>query len=154
MPASKTRSKTAKKPTQATARKLAAGRSRKPAGIEEYLRGLPPARRSETRAVRKIILGVNPKITEEIKWAAPSFAMGEHFCTFNAWAREGVQLILHHGPRKTASKGAPIQDPHGLLEWLAADRASIRFESMQDIRAKKTALESIVRQWVKTMRTA
>jgi hypothetical protein len=97
---------------------------------------------------------VNPKITEEIKWAAPSFALEEHFCTFNAWAKDDVQLIFHHGPRKATSKGVPIDDPDGLLEWLATDRASVRFESLQDIRAKKAALRSIVRQWIKAMRTA
>jgi len=125
---------------------------RKAGSVSEYLRSLPPLRQKETRAVRRIILGVNPKITEEIKWAAPSFALGEHFCTFNAWAKDDVQLIFHHGPRKSTSKGVPIKDPDGLLEWLATDRASVRFESLQDIRVKKAALQAIVRQWIKAMR--
>jgi len=136
------------------ARKTAAKTPKKPTGVEEYVRGLSPLRQKETRAVRRIILGVNPKITEEIKWAAPSFALGEHFCTFNAWAKDDVQLIFHHGPRKATTKGAPIDDPDGLLEWLATDRASIRFESMKDVQAKKSALQSIVRQWIKAMRAA
>lgn len=153
MPSSKARSTKSRRSPRATSRKTASGRSRKPTGVEEYVRGLPPLRQAETRAVRKIILGVNPKITEEIKWAAPSFAMGEHFCTFNAWAKDDVQLIFHHGPRKATSKGVPIHDPDGLLEWLATDRASVRFESLQDIRKKKEALQSIVRQWIKAMRT-
>lgn len=129
-------------------------RAPKPTSVSEYVKDLSPARQKEIRAIRTIILGVNPKITEEIKWAAPSFALGEHFCTFNAWARDGVQLIFHHGPRKATSKGVPIRDPDGLLEWLATDRASIRFESLQDIRKKKSALQSLVRQWIKALRSA
>ena len=94
--------------------------------------------KQEIQAIRKIILGVNPKITEEIKWNAPSFALGEHFVTFNGWAKDYVQLIFHHGPKKTTSKGKPINDPDGLLEWLATDRASMRFEGMKDVRGKKS----------------
>jgi hypothetical protein len=153
MPARKTARTPARKPAQGSARTAAVKRARKPSGVEEYVRGLPPLRQEETQAVRRIILGVDPGITEEIKWAAPSFALGQHFCTFNAWAEDDVQLIFHHGPRKATSKGVPIDDPEELLEWLATDRASIRFESIQDIRAKKVALQAIVRQWIKAMRT-
>jgi hypothetical protein len=154
MPVKKAARKTTSKSARTGARKPASSRTTKPTAIEEYVRGLPPLRQKETQAVRRIILDVNPKISEEIKWAAPSFTVGEHFCTFNAWARDDVQLIFHHGPRKATSKGVPIHDPDGLLEWLATDRASVRFESLQDIRAKKAALQSIVRQWIKAMRTA
>lgn len=136
------------------ARKTARKNAPKAGSVNEYLKSLPPLRQKETRAVRRIILGVNPKITEEIKWAAPSFALGEHFCTFNAWAKDDVQLIFHHGPRKATSKGVPIDDPDGLLEWLATDRASIRFKSLKEVQAKKAALQSIVKQWIKAMRTA
>jgi hypothetical protein len=144
----------ARKTSRKAARKAAIRRTTTPTGLEEYVRGLPPIRQKETQAVRRIILGANPKITEEIKWAAPSYALGEHFCTFNAWAKDDVELIFHHGPRKATSKGVPVHDPEGLLEWLATDRASVRFESLHDIRAKKLALQSIVRQWIKAMRTA
>jgi hypothetical protein len=154
MPPRKTASKTSRTFGKAGARRTAVKRAKKPTAVEEYLRNLPPLRQKETQAVRRIILGVNPKITEEIKWAAPSFALGEHFCTFNAWAKDDVQLIFHHGPRKATSKGVPIHDPDGLLEWLATDRASVRFESLQDIRSKKAALQSVVRQWIKAMRAA
>jgi hypothetical protein len=158
VPAGKTARKTARttsgKTAKASTRKAAVPSAKKPTGVEEYVLGLSPLRQKEIQAVRRIILGVNPKISEEIKWAAPSFALGEHFCTVNAWAQDDVQLIFHHGPRKATSRGVPINDPDALLEWLATDRASIRFESLHDIRTKKAALQSIVRQWIKAMRTA
>lgn len=152
MPSRKVAKPASKKTVKVGVRRTSVNKPRKPTGVEEYVRGLTPMRQKETQAVRRIILGVNPKITEEIKWAAPSFALGDHFCTFNAWARDDVQLIFHHGPRKTTSKGVPIHDPDGLLEWLATDRASVRFASLQDVRAKKAALQAIVRQWIKAMR--
>ena len=125
--------------------------AKKPASADEYVRGLSPARKKEAQAVRKFILGANPRITEEIKWAAPSFAYGEHFVTFNAWAKDYVELIFHHGPKKATAKGLPIDDPDGLLIWLATDRASMRFYGMKDVLAKKAALQSIVRKWITAM---
>ncbi len=124
---------------------------RKRTDVETYMRALEHPCKNEMQALRKIILGVDPRITEEIKWNAPSFALGEHFVTFNGWAKDYVQLIFHHGPKKATSKGKPIDDPGSMLEWLATDRASIRFESMKDVRAKKAGLEAIVRKWIKAM---
>ena len=135
-------------------KKTAKKRPMKPGSVDEYVDGLEEPRRKEVQAVRRIILGVNPKITEEIKWNAPSFALGEHFVTFNAWSTDEVQLIFHHGPKKATSKGVPIDDPDGLLEWLATDRASMKLHGMKDIQAKKSALQSLVRAWIKAMKPA
>ncbi|KAA0227494.1 hypothetical protein EDS67_15960 [candidate division KSB1 bacterium] len=41
-----------------------------------------------------------------------------------------------------------ISDPNGLLEWLAKDRAAVKFRDMKAIKANKTAFEKIVRQWI------
>lgn len=124
---------------------------RKTTDVETYMRALEHPCKPEMQSLRKLILAVDPRITEEIKWNAPSFALGEHFVTFNGWAKDYVQLIFHHGPKKSTSKGKPIADPSGLLEWLATDRASVRFESMQDVKSKKAALQAVIREWIKAM---
>lgn len=138
-------------PARKTASKSRRKSAPKPASITEYVKRLPPARQKETQAIRRIVLGVDPNIVEEIKWNALSFALGEHFLTFNAWAEDDVQLIFHHGPKKATSKGVPIEDPDGLLEWLATDRASMRFGGMKDVQAKKAGLQAIVRRWIQAM---
>ena len=124
---------------------------RKITDVDTYMRELEHPCKEEMQALRRIILGVDPRITEEIKWNAPSFALGEHFATFNGWAGDYVQLIFHHGPKKATSKGIPIDDPDGMLEWLATDRASIRFDTMKDVRAKKAGLQKIVKLWTRAM---
>jgi hypothetical protein len=48
-------------------------------------------------------------------------------------------------------EGLEIKDPAGLLEWLAKDRCAVKFYDMSDVNSKKTALEDIVRQWIKGM---
>jgi hypothetical protein len=128
-----------------------ATRRRQVTDVDAYMSELEHPCKREMQALRKIILGVDPRITEEIKWNAPSFALGEHFVTFHGWAKDYVQLIFHHGPKKVTSKGKPIEDSDGLLEWLATDRASIRFDSMKEVRAKKAALQKIVKLWVQAM---
>jgi hypothetical protein len=133
------------------ARNPAAKARRKTTDVETYMGELEHPCKKEMQALRRIILGADPKITEEIKWNAPSFAVGEHFVTFNGWATDYVQLIFHHGPKKATSKGIPIEDPDGLLEWLATDRASVRFDSMKDVSAKKAGLQKIVRLWIRAM---
>jgi len=133
------------------ARNPAAKARRKTTDVETYMGELEHPCKKEMQALRRIILGADPKITEEIKWNAPSFAVGEHFVTFNGWAKDYVQLIFHHGPKKATSKGIPIEDPDGLLEWLATDRASVRFDSMKDVSAKKAGLQKIVRLWIRAM---
>ena len=42
-----------------------------------------------------------------------------------------------------------IDDPDGLLTWLAKDRAMVVFADATRVREQKTALEHIVRQWIR-----
>lgn len=119
--------------------------------VRSYLGSLEPEQRKATEAVRKMILGADAAVQESIKWNAPSYARGEHFATFNAWARDGVQLILHHGAKKGGGSRTRIKDAAGLLEWLGRDRASIKFKGIKDVKDKKPALQSILRQWITEM---
>jgi hypothetical protein len=41
-----------------------------------------------------------------------------------------------------------IEDPEGLLEWLAKDRAMLTFTGVDDVRARQSALQRVVRQWI------
>jgi hypothetical protein len=105
-------------------------------------------------AIRQIILGVSPEIREEIKWKAPSFCTIEHFATFNLREKHYVRLILHLGAKvkKKAAKRMSIEDPAGLLEWLAEDRCVVTFSDVAEVQAKREALEAIVRVWIKQLR--
>ncbi|WP_437973104.1 DUF1801 domain-containing protein [Sorangium sp. So ce295] len=128
-----------------------------PAGAQEspavvaFLRELEHPRKEAIVALRQIILGVSPAIREEIKWNAPSFRTTEHFATFNLRAKDRVRLILHLGAKvkDTAAKGLEIADPAGLLEWLAKDRCLVTFTDGEDVQAKRAALESVLRAWLR-----
>jgi len=99
--------------------------------------------KEEMNAVREIILAASDKITEDIKWSAPSFAYKDNMATFNPRAKKFVNLTFH--------KGALIKDANGLLEGDQKEARVARFNNMEDVLYKKEALEEIVRNWISLM---
>lgn len=122
-----------------------------PESVDAFLASLDHPFKPEILALRAILLGVDPSITESVKWNVPSFRTSEYFATFHLRAKDGVQVILHLGAktRATATAGVAIADPEALLEWLAKDRASAIFHDLQEIEAKRSAFEAVVRQWIR-----
>ncbi len=117
--------------------------------VDAFMRKLNHPLKAEVEAVRAIILGVNPEISEGIKWNAPSFRRKEYFATINV-RKDIVLVILHLGAKvkDNSTAGLTISDPTGLLEWLAKDRVAVKFRDMKAIKSNKAAFENIVRQWI------
>jgi hypothetical protein len=102
--------------------------------------------KAEVQAVRDIIMNVNPRITEQIKWNAPTFSYKGYIATFNLHsknAKKHVHLVFHNG--------AILSNESGLLEGDYPDRRMVYFSNMEDVQAKKAALEAAVREWMKLM---
>lgn len=124
--------------------------------VDEFLARLKHPRKNELEAVREILLGASPRIREGLKWNAPSFRTTDWFATLNLRAKGGeerVWLILHTGAKvkATAIAGVSMPDPTGLLTWLAKDRALVTFANPADIRAKRAALQALVRTWIRSV---
>ena len=115
---------------------------------EQFIDGLDHPLKAEIASLRHLILGIDPSISEEVKWNAPSFRTSEHFATMNLRGKNGLLLILHLGAKKRSLPAGAIDDPGGILEWLGPVRASVSFASEDDIAVKKPALTNIVRQWL------
>jgi hypothetical protein len=122
-----------------------------PEDVETFLASLDHPSKQEILALRQIILGADPSIAEGIKWNAPSFRTSEYFATFQLRAKGGVQVILHLGAkvRDTSTSGIAIADPESLLEWLAKDRASVKFRDLKDVDARRSAFANVIREWIK-----
>lgn len=118
--------------------------------VQFFIDALDHPLKDEIVVLRQLLLRVDPKISEEIKWNAPSFRTSEHFATMHLRSKDSLQLILHLGAKskRTVPSGA-IADPDGLLKWLGADRASISFKGPEDLARKSHALVAIVQQWIK-----
>lgn len=122
----------------------------KPQDTDAFMAELDHPAKAEIEAVRRVIMTADPAISEGIKWNAPSFFYGDWFATFHLRAKGGVQIILHRGAKVRDYDGT-IEDPDGLLAWLAKDRATVKFSDMADIEAKSAGFTAIVRQWVAQM---
>lgn len=116
--------------------------------VDALLTRLAHPKRAEIDALRRLVLSVSPSVVEEVKWNSPSFRTTEHFATMHLRSRDGIQLILHLGAKKRDAVELAIDDPTGLLEWLAPDRASVKFTSVADVKTKKAALVALLRQWI------
>src|SRR5262245_43949230 len=91
--------------------------------VTDYLNLLEHPHKSAVRAVRDLIISIDPRVKEEVKWNAPSFRIEEHFATFRLQPTPICQLVLHTGSK--VRKGGirmEIPDPNGLLKWVSADR--------------------------------
>ena len=117
--------------------------------VETFLASLEHPFKSELLALRQLILSVDARISEGIKWNAPSFRTSEWFATFQLRAKDGVQIILHLGAKKRPElEGMAIADPEALIEWLGPDRASVKFRDLEHVEQKRSELVAIIRQWI------
>jgi hypothetical protein len=110
--------------------------------VESYMRDIDHPFKAEMEAVRAIIRGVSDKISERIKWNAPSFFYKEDLGAFNPRASEYAHLIL------LFPGGEGMDDKSGLLEGNHKDRREAKFHSLDDVKAKKRALEKLVKNWL------
>lgn len=112
--------------------------------VDAFMANLDHPLKAEVEAVRQIILKTDPRITEGIKWNAPSFYYKGDMTVFMLRATHRVHLVW--------PSGMSIDDPTGLLEDDYPDgRRMSYFTDMNDVNAKKASLETVVRQWIKLM---
>lgn len=111
--------------------------------VDEYLEKKKHPLTPEIQRIREIILAVDPGMEECIKWAVPTFTYKGNMASFFMNAKKHVSLMFH--------KGALIEDTTGLLEGDGKEGRVAKFNDMADIEAKKTALESVVLDWIKLM---
>lgn len=130
------------------------GKSKKLSGPEqvaEFMNNLEHPLKEEIEEVRNIILSTDDKITEHIKWNAPSFCYeGEDRITFNLHGRGFIRLVFHCGAKvKKRNTNEPlIVDTSGILEWKAVDRAMMNFTDKNDVKAKEEKLREIITKWL------
>lgn len=107
--------------------------------------------RSEIELLRNIILSVNNKLTENIKWNGPNyFVENEDRITMRIQPPvEQVQLIFHRGAKKQEQpKNKLITSTSKLLIWKENDRAVITYKSMKDIENSSSELSDIIKDWI------
>ncbi|CAG9623031.1 DUF1801 domain-containing protein [Sutcliffiella rhizosphaerae] len=119
--------------------------------VEAFLENLTHPHKEEIEEVRRIILSTDQKITEHIKWNAPSFCYhNEDRITFNLNGKGYFRLIFHLGAKvKDSKENEPlIVDSTGLLEWVSSNRAIVKFTCKSDVKEKKAKLREVITKWL------
>lgn len=117
--------------------------------VQAFLDALVHPHREGVMRLRELILSLDPRVREEVKWNAPSFALEDHFATFKLHPPKQIQLVLHTGAKaKDAPRKFTIDDPRGLLRWAAPDRCVLTLASSAEAEAHLDDVASIVRQWI------
>ena len=93
-------------------------------------------------AVRDVILRADPRISETIKWKAPTFVYRGNLASFYPRTTKHVALMFH--------TGANLPDPTGLLEGSGDTSRVVRFADQTDLLAKADALRQLVREWIRS----
>lgn len=105
------------------------------AWFDDYDNPMKPA----VQRVRRIILAADPRITESIKWKAPTFTYKGNIASFYPKARSHVSLMFHQGAR--------IPGEHPILEGEGATSRTAKFADVADVEARRAELEAVVRAW-------
>lgn len=91
-------------------------------------------------AVREVVLAADERVTEAIKWQAPTFLYAGNIASFYPRAKQHVSLMFH--------QGASLPDPGGLLEGAGDTSRVAKFADADDLAAKEVALQQLIRAWV------
>ena len=107
--------------------------------VDEWFATYDNPQKQGVQRVREIILGADPRITESIKWKAPTFEYKGNIASFFPRAKKHVSLMFH--------QGAKIPGEHSILEGDGDTSRTAKFVDGDDIEAKKGQIEAVIRAW-------
>lgn len=116
--------------------------------VDTLLKDADPVRLPLLQALRELLLGVDPRVREDVKWKAPSYFLQCCFATLNQRVREGVLIVLHCDASGRRQQRPLIDDPQALLEWKSADRALLAVSDLQQLDQHAVAIGRILEQWI------
>jgi hypothetical protein len=120
--------------------------------VDALMAGLDHPFKTSIQDIRALIVSLDPRIKEEVKWNAPSFFIDDHFATFRLQPPSAIQLILHTGAKVKANpKPFKISDPHKLLAWPAKDRSVLTLRTAEEAVSRRAEVAAIVAEWIKQL---
>lgn len=90
--------------------------------------------------IRRFMLTLDNRITECIKWQAPTFVFNGNIASFNPRSKKHVSLMFH--------TGAKIPGKFDSLQISGDTAAFMTFSDEADFEKKKKDLEAVIRSWV------
>ena len=121
--------------------------------VTQHIQKLDESIRDTIQLLREIILSTDAEISEQIKWNNPAFYYNGEMKPFDPkeYKRDMIVFNLHKNRIMLVfPSGAKVNDTSGLLTGDYADgRRVVIFKDIDDVKAKESALRSVIKQWVK-----
>jgi uncharacterized protein YdhG (YjbR/CyaY superfamily) len=109
--------------------------------VKEWMNKLDPEIKPAVESVRKIIKAAGSKLSERIKWNAPSYYYKEDIVTFGpARSKDKIILVFHHP--------SIVKIKSDLLLGDYKDRRLVYLNSEKEIKFAKKELERIIKESV------
>ncbi len=112
--------------------------------VAEYMEKLKHPLKAEIELVRKIIKSSDKKLSERIKWNAPSYYYKEDLVTFNPRKQDAVHLVFHHP--------SIVKISSQLLEGEYKDRRMTYFKDSKQIKAGKKELQRVMKKLISSIK--
>ncbi len=131
--------------------------AKQPSGSEDvsaFIKKTPTDVAKLLEAIRRVILGTDKEISEQIKWNAPSFYYSGEMKAFDAkeYKRDIVVYNLHKKEYVLLvfPSGAKINNDSGLLEGDYKDgRRLLKIMDLKDLKAKEKNLQKALKDWLR-----
>ncbi len=107
--------------------------------VEDWFDGYDNPMKPVVAAMREVILAADPRVTECVKWQAPTFMFKGNIASFFPKAKKHASLMFH--------KGAEIQGKFPNLVGDGKEARSFKVASLDDLEAKSDELAAIVQAW-------
>ena len=107
--------------------------------VDEWFNKLDHPRKDALLLTRQVILEADERISESIKWSAPTFEYKGNLASFQPRAKRFVSLMFH--------RGSEIPGDHPDLEGEAPLVRTMRLKDTDDVEAHRGPLQAVVRAW-------
>lgn len=107
--------------------------------VDDWMAAYDNPQKALVQAVREVIMAADARVSEDIKWQAPTFIYKGNIASFFPKAKQHASLMFH--------KGAEIRGDFPSLSGDGKEARSMKFLDADDLAAKRAELEAIVRAW-------
>ncbi len=107
--------------------------------VETWLENYDNPMKAVVQAVRKHILASDERVTETVKWQAPTFVYKGNIASFFPKSKKHASLMFH--------KGATIPGDFPSLEGEAKEARTFKVANEEELAVKANELTAIIKAW-------
>lgn len=123
--------------------------------VEQHIAKLPKEVQPTIEYLRRVILSIDDKIAEHIKWNSPAFYYSGEMKEFDPKEYKRDILVMNLRKDKimcVLPTGMNIKSNIEILEGDYTDgRRIINFRNLDDIKQKETKLRETIKEWLKSV---